>query len=86
MLLLYVAIGTHVNALDYLKVQALAKSTSLSTHDFSTLNTTLPHNLIKDKMSNCFSWGIRTSISKETYRVNSDGRLNSDSDFACFIF
>ena len=24
--------------------------TSLSTYDFSTLNTTLPHNLIKDKL------------------------------------
>ena len=26
-------------------------ATSLSTHDFSTLYTTLPHNLIKDKLT-----------------------------------
>ena len=34
--------------LDYLKARDF-NATSLSTYDFSTLYTTLPHNLIKDK-------------------------------------
>ena len=35
--------------LDKLKARDF-NATSLSTYDFSTLNTTLPHNLIKDKL------------------------------------
>ena len=35
--------------LDKLKARDF-NATSLSTHDFSTLYTTLPHNLIKDKL------------------------------------
>ena len=35
--------------LDKLKANAF-NATSLSTYDFSTLDTTLPHNLIKDKL------------------------------------
>ena len=35
--------------LNKLKARDL-NATSLSTYDFSTLNTTLPHNLIKDKL------------------------------------
>ena len=35
--------------LDILKARNFI-ATSLSTYDFSTLNTTLPHNLIKDKV------------------------------------
>ena len=44
-----------------LKIQVLDKlkardfnATSLSTYDFSTLYTTLPHNLIKDKLIDLF--------------------------------
>ena len=32
------------------------RATSLSTYDFSTLYTTLPHNLIKDKFINLTEW------------------------------
>ena len=37
--------------LDKLKARDF-NATSLSTYDFSTFNTTLPHNLIKDKLTN----------------------------------
>ena len=39
----------HVKFLDKLKARGF-NATSLSTHDFSTLYTTLPHYLIKDKL------------------------------------
>ena len=32
------------------------RATSLSTYDFSTLYTTLPHNLIKEKLTNLTEW------------------------------
>ena len=32
------------------------RATSLSTYDFSTLYTTLPHNLIKEKLINLIEW------------------------------
>ena len=31
-------------------------ATELSTYDFSTLYTTLPHNLIKEKLTNLIEW------------------------------
>ena len=37
-------------ALDKLKARDF-NATSLSTYEFSTLSTTLPHNLIKDKLN-----------------------------------
>ena len=39
----------HVALLDKLKAR-YSNATSLSTYNFSTLYTTLPHNLIKDKL------------------------------------
>ena len=33
--------------------------TSLSTYDFSTLYTTLPHNLIKEKLINLIEWTFK---------------------------
>ena len=35
------------------------RATSLSTYDFSTLHTTLPHNLIKEKLINLFEWTFK---------------------------
>ena len=35
------------------------RATSLSTYDFSTLYTTLPHNLIKEKLINLFAWTFK---------------------------
>ena len=35
------------------------RATSLSTYDFSTLYTTLPHNLIKEKLINLFEWTFK---------------------------
>ena len=35
------------------------RATSLSTYDFSTLYTTLPHNLIKEKLINLIEWTFR---------------------------
>ena len=35
------------------------RATSLSTYDFSTLYTTLPHNLIKEKLINLIEWSFK---------------------------
>ena len=35
------------------------RATSLSTYDFSTLYTTLPHNLIKEKLINLTEWTFK---------------------------
>ena len=35
------------------------RATSLSTYDFSTLYTTLPHNLIKEKLINLIGWTFK---------------------------
>ena len=35
------------------------RATSLSTYDFSTLYTTLPHNIIKDKLINLIEWTFK---------------------------
>ena len=35
------------------------RATSLSTYDFSTLYTTLPHNLIKEKLFNLIEWTFK---------------------------
>ena len=35
------------------------RATSLSTYDFSTLYTTLPHNLIKEKLTNLIEWTFK---------------------------
>ena len=38
-------------------------ATSLSTYDFSTLYTTLPHNLIKEKLINLIEWTFKRECS-----------------------
>ena len=37
-------------------------ATSLSTYDFSTLYTTLPHNLIKEKLINLIEWTFKREV------------------------
>ena len=39
------------------------RATSLSTYDFSTLYTTLPHNLIKEKLINLIEWTFKREAS-----------------------
>ena len=36
-----------------------SRAASLSTYDFSTLYTTLPHNLIKEKLVNLIEWTFK---------------------------
>ena len=38
------------------------RATSLSTYDFSTLYTTLPHNLIKEKLLDLIEWTFKRSL------------------------
>ena len=38
------------------------RATSLSTYDFSTLYTTLPHNLIKEKLLNFIEWTFKRAL------------------------
>ena len=38
------------------------RATSLSTYDFSTLYTTSPHNLIKEKLINLIEWTIKRKV------------------------
>ena len=40
------------------------RATSLSTYDFSTLYTTLPHNLIKEKILDLIEWTFKRPIKK----------------------
>ena len=43
----------------YFGEKAGFRATSLSTYDFSTLYTTLPHNLIKEKLINLIEWTFK---------------------------
>ena len=38
------------------------RATSLSTYDFSTLYTTLPHNLIKEKLLDLIEWIFKRAL------------------------
>ena len=38
------------------------RATSLSTYDFSTLYTTLPHNLIKEKLLDLLEWTFKRAL------------------------
>ena len=38
------------------------RATSLSTYDFSTLYTTLPHNLIKEKLLDLIEWTFKRTL------------------------
>ena len=40
------------------------RATSLSTYDFSTLYTTLPHNLIKEKLLDLIEWTFKRALKK----------------------
>ena len=47
--------------LNKLKCRGL-RATSLSTYDFSTLYTTLPHNLIKEKLLDLIEWTFKRAL------------------------
>ena len=42
------------------------RATSLSTYDFSTLYTTLPHNLIKEKLLDLIEWTFKRTLNQRT--------------------
>ena len=42
------------------------RATSLSTYDFSTLYTTLPHNLIKEKLLDLIEWTFKRALNQRT--------------------
>ena len=50
-------------ALSKLKSRGL-RATSLSTYDFSTVYTTLPHNLIKLNLLDLIEWAFKKFIQK----------------------
>ena len=50
-------------------------ATSLSTYEFSTLYTTLPHNLIKVKLTNLIEWTFKKECSP--YIACNEDRLSS---------
>ena len=51
------------------------RASSLSTYDFSTLYTTLPHNLIKEKLINLIEWTFKREGSP--YITCNERRLSS---------
>ena len=55
---LFMSIKNSGEILNKLKSRGL-RATSLSTYDFSTLYTTLPHNLIKEKLINLIEWTFK---------------------------
>ena len=55
---LFWSIKNSVEVLNKLKPRGF-RATSLSTYDFSTLYTTLPHNLIKEKLINLIEWTFK---------------------------
>ena len=63
---LYWSIKNSCEVLHKLKARGF-RASSLSTYDFSTLHTTLPHNLIKDKLVDLFSLYIACNIKKNAF-------------------
>ena len=55
---LFWSIKNSAEVLNKLKSRGF-RATSLSTYDFSTLYTTLPHNLIKEKLINLIEWTFK---------------------------
>ena len=45
------------------------RATSLSTYDFSTLYTTLPHNLIKEKLLDLIEWTFKRALKSMVHFV-----------------
>ena len=43
------------------------RATSLSTYDFSTLYTTLPHNLIKEKLLDLIEWTFKRALKTKVH-------------------
>ena len=59
---LFWSINNSVEVLNKLKSRGF-RATSLSTYDFSTLYTTLPHYLIKEKLINLIEWTFKREVS-----------------------
>ena len=55
------SIKNSVEVLSKLKCRGF-RATSLSTYDFSTLYTTLPHNLIKEKLLDLIEWTFKRAL------------------------
>ena len=55
------------------------RATSLSTYDFSTLYTTLPHNVIKEKLINVIEWTFILPVTKD--RLSSLLKTQNDINF-----
>ena len=45
------------------------RATSLSTYDFSTLYTTLPHNLIKEKLLDLIEWIFKSALKSTVHFI-----------------
>ena len=58
---LFWSIKTSGEVLNKLKSRGF-RATSLSTYDFSTLYTILPHNLIKEKLINLIEWTFKRKV------------------------
>ena len=58
---LQIKIGNSGEVLSKLKCRGF-RATSLSTYDFSTLYTTLPHNLIKEKLLDLIEWTFKRAL------------------------
>ena len=84
--------GQHATIAQYLSIQQQTsgearnklksrgfRATSLSTYDFSTLYTTLPHNLIKEKFINLIEWTFVLPVTK--HRLSS--LLETQNDINC---
>ena len=52
--------GDKIHAIHMMTLISL--TTSLSTYDFSTLYTTLPHNLIKENLINLIGWTFKRDV------------------------
>ena len=50
------------------------RATSLSTYDFSTLYTTLPHNLIKEKLLDLIEWTFKRALKTGSLYLACNGR------------
>ena len=59
------------------------RATSLSTYDFSTLYTTLPHNLIKEKLINLidWTWKVHLILPVKKDRLSSLLKTQNDINF-----
>ena len=90
---LFWSIKTSGEVLNKLKSRGF-RATSLSTYDFSTLYTTLPHNLIKEKLINLIEWTFKREClpyiackerqASSLLKTQNDINLHADRTTECF--